>query len=121
MSSPKSYLQTTSGRVHVKVWEEAHGPVPKGMHVDHRNGDIHDNRLENLRLATPAQNIANSKLSEANKTGLKGLSWDSARGRFKGAVRLNRKQYTTRGDLLTVAAWLFRTREALHGEFARHR
>jgi hypothetical protein len=122
MSSPKSYLQTHEGpRVHVKVWVEAHGPVPEGFVVDHRNGDIHDNRLENLRLATVAQNIANSKLSVVNSTGLKGLSWDSARMKFRGAIKLNYKQHAVRGDLLEVAAWLFRNREVLHGEFARHR
>lgn len=119
--SCKSYRQTHNGpRVHVKVWVAAHGPVPKGFVVDHRNGDIHDNSLGNLRLATVAQNIANSKMSSANQTGLKGLSWDASRQRFKGAIKLNYKQHAIRGDLLTVAAWLFSKRQELHGEFARH-
>lgn len=122
MSSPKSYLQKHNApRVHVQVWMDAHGPVPKGMHVDHRNGDIHDNRLENLRLATVAQNISNSKLSTTNMTGLKGLSWDVARNRFRGAIKAEGKQHSTRGDLFEVSCWLFTQRERLHGEFARHR
>lgn len=121
MSSTKSYLQKHKApRVHVQVWVRANGTVPKGMHIDHINGDIHDNRVENLRLATPAQNIANSKLSTANKTGLKGLSWNADKNSWRGSIKAG-KQFSKCGDLLTVAAWLFRTRVELHGEFARHK
>lgn len=38
--------------VHVLVWEEANGPLPKGHAVVFRNGDRTDRRLENLECVT---------------------------------------------------------------------
>jgi len=35
---------------HRVVWERAHGPIPPGCHVHHKNGQKQDNRLENLTL-----------------------------------------------------------------------
>lgn len=55
------------------VWIFNHGPIPDGMLVDHINGDICDNRLENLRLATPMQNAHNSKTRAKSKSGQTGV------------------------------------------------
>jgi hypothetical protein len=49
------------------------GAGPK-QRIDHVNGDGLDNRRENIRFATHAQNIANSGLSKANRSGYKGVS-----------------------------------------------
>lgn len=50
------------------------GEIPKGMDVDHINGDTFDNRRCNLRLATRAQNCANQGISPRNTSGFKGVS-----------------------------------------------
>lgn len=46
--------------------------------VDHVNHNTLDNRRENLRLATVAQNAHNSKIAKNNTSGYKGVSWHSA-------------------------------------------
>lgn len=111
--------QHNKPRVHVQVWVEHNGPVPEGFVVDHINGDKLDNRIENLRIATYQQNSFNMKKPISNRSGLKGLSWDSSRLRWRGSITAY-KQHTFRSeDLLEVCAWIFRTREELHGQFRR--
>lgn len=41
--------------------------------IDHINGDRDDNRIANLRKATPSQNAANMRKPERNTSGLKGV------------------------------------------------
>ena len=58
---------------HRDIWSEANGPIPEGMVIDHINGDDTDNRLENLRLATPPQNMWNKARSPLSKSGYPGV------------------------------------------------
>jgi hypothetical protein len=56
---------------HRLAWLIHHGePVPSAL--DHADGDPLNNRIANLRAATPLQNRANSRL--ANATGAKGVT-----------------------------------------------
>lgn len=43
--------------IHRLVWEGFNGPIPEGMQVNHINEDKTDNRLENLNLMSPKENI----------------------------------------------------------------
>ena len=50
---------------HRYVWEQAHGPLPKGWIVHHLNGKRDDNRLENL-LGIPRNKHKTTFIQEAN-------------------------------------------------------
>lgn len=55
---------------HRVIWYYFKGEIPEGMEIDHRNGKPSDNRLENLRLVTPKENMNNpitiERLKKAN-------------------------------------------------------
>src|ERR1700760_4850742 len=46
--------------------------VPKGKEVDHRNQDKLDNRKENIRVCTHAENTRNRRKNRLTKSGYKG-------------------------------------------------
>lgn len=87
--------------------------------TDHENGDTLDARRSNLRCATHAENIANSKLSTANRSGFKGVSWYRGKWRavlVKGGRQKSLKYHST----VENAARAYDAAARLHfGEFAR--
>jgi hypothetical protein len=52
--------------VHRAVWAMHHGRWPEGM-IDHINGIKTDNRIANLREATPTTNSRNARMQRNNK------------------------------------------------------
>lgn len=95
--------------------------APKGLRVDHINRDTLDCRRANLRLCTVSQNNANAKRPRHNKSGFKGVSYDSKNDRWYACISVNDKTraigtYSTPEE--AARAYDDAARE-IHGEFAR--
>jgi len=66
--------------------------APDGMEVDHINRNGLDNRRENLRLCTKAQNQQNSKKRRGKSSIFKGVSWDKKRRKWRVEITVNKKR-----------------------------
>lgn len=97
-----------------------HGYLPKVL--DHIDTDKTNNKIENLRAATHAQNAANMKTPKSNTSGIKGVCYDKARDKWSAELKVENKRYKL-GRFKTKEEAAEKVREArirLHKEFARH-
>lgn len=46
--------------VHRAVYSAFYGEIPKGMDINHKNGNRHDNKMGNLEICTRSENIRHS-------------------------------------------------------------
>lgn len=75
---------------HRIAWALHYGEWPKDQ-IDHINGIRSDNRICNLREATNSQNGKNLKLSKANTSGFKGVSFEKFTGKWKASIKFDGK------------------------------
>lgn len=73
---------------HRLAWFFVHGRLP-ACAIDHINGKRDDNRIANLREATPAENAQNQRaaMSSNRSCGLLGVTYDKARGRWNARIK----------------------------------
>jgi len=77
-----------SKRLLHRLVAERMGIIDHGPRIDHINGDKLDNRRENLRAITHAQNLQN-RISASNsnsKSGIRGVWWHQGRKRWVAEV-----------------------------------
>lgn len=83
-------IQRKSYLAHRLAWAYAYGKWPEHW-LDHINRNRADNRLANLRVASPGTNAQNTPRYQNNKSGCKGVyahSW----GKWEAYITVNRKR-----------------------------
>ena len=107
----KTYL------AHRLIWFMFYSTLPET--IDHINRNRSDNRIENLKAATKAENLRNLSVKARNTSGIPGVSRRGANGKWRGQVCLNGKTYSagsfSNKEDCSKAVLLLR--QKLHGEF----
>ena len=104
---------------HRLAWYYIYGVDPKEQ-IDHINGLTDDNRIDNLREATHAENMRNQGKQVSNTSGYKGVCWNKEKKKFQAQCWANGKNhnlglYPTPEEAHAVYV-AFATKE--HGAFA---
>jgi len=108
-------------KCHRLIYAHFFGEIPKGAFVDHVDGNPLNNEISNLRIATCAQNNANSKCGKNHSSGLKGAHFRVRSQKYESSIRFG-------GKLMHLGC--FKTAQEAHqayiaatikynGEFAR--
>lgn len=107
-------------RAHRVAWLLHFGRWP-AMGLDHRNGKRADNRIENLREATPEQNARNRGLCRRNTSGKVGVHPIKASGLWGAGIWSNGRQIPLGRFECQEAAIAARCEAERHyfGDFAR--
>ncbi|WP_186378113.1 HNH endonuclease [Yersinia rochesterensis] len=120
----KGYVQIcirkTPYRAHRLAWMYVNGAMP-AFDIDHINGVRNDNKISNLRLATPSQNQHNTSKSKNNRSGYKGVYFNKRDKKFVAQIMVNRKRVAIGYYLSADEAHKAYQKASLmlHGEFAR--
>jgi hypothetical protein len=95
--------------------------TPEGRDTDHKNCNRLDNRRDNLRVATRAQNHYNKSLGSDNTSGFKGVSWEKRRGKWIASINIDGHRKFLGSFISAEIAYSAYCEAARlgHGEFAR--
>lgn len=107
--------------IHRIVYELHHGDIGAGLYIDHIDGDVSNNRIKNLRLASSCENSWNrKKQSNGNPDMPKGISFRND-GIYVAAIQKHGERYYKYSKTIEpLISWLSNMRDELHGEYANH-
>lgn len=111
-------LCSTKFMAHRIAWSLINGPIPSDLYIDHKDGNKKNNCISNLRLANKKQNAWNVGTPAANKSGVKGVHFDSHTGMWRASC--GKKKIGRFVTIEEAAIAVCRYREMSHGEFSNH-
>lgn len=90
--------------------------------VDHINGDITDDRIENIREADANTNQYNAKLRKDSTSKVKGVTWSKSHNKWQVRLGVNgkRKSIGYYEDFELASLVSEEARNKYHKEFVRH-
>lgn len=105
---------------HRLIFLMMHGCLPKM--IDHIDGNPSNNRIENLRGATHAENMRNSRTPRNNTSGYKGVTLDKTSGKWIAQCVVDKQKFHLGlyEDIHDAAEAVKNFRIENHRDFARH-
>lgn len=104
---------------HRLAWLYVHGWMPRQL--DHKNGNPSDNRIDNLRPSTQAENKQNARAKKSAKSGLKGICYCRLHKKWRAAIgprgAVKHLGYFETPELANAA--YAEAAQKMYGEFAR--
>jgi hypothetical protein len=116
------WSQTSAGYVYNNKKGKLHKVIMEQKEsIDHINGIKTDNRKENLRPCTHAQNSMNKHSNKRNKSGFKGVHWDRDHRKWRASIGYKRKSIKLGyfNDILDAARAYNAKAKEFFREFAR--
>ena len=119
----KGYKRAKVGRtvylVHRIIFMLHHDYLPK--YLDHIDNNRTNNKIENLRPATSAENNRNRSIGSRNKSGVKGIFWAKPNKKWKVQCTVDYKQHHIGyfKDIEEAKIALHKFRVAHHLSFAK--
>ena len=85
--------------------------TPEGMETDHIDCNKLNNRRNNLRICTSSQNRWNRTAISTNTSGVKGVSWEKARNKWRVGITYRYKHHNLgRFDSIEDAAEAYKSK-----------
>jgi hypothetical protein len=117
------YAGRTNGKKKfISMHRQIMGGTPPGFIVDHKDGDGLNNRKENLRIATSAQNNCNCRKTFKKTTSkYKGVCYNKQRNKYRADIGHNshRKFLGHFDNEIDAAKAYDEAAKRLHGDFAK--
>ncbi len=87
-------VRTSRNSIYNRIAVYMHREIIKfpSSRVDHIDGNRLNNQKSNLRLCNSYQNIWNSRPHQRNKTGYKGITWESHRKKWRARIGVKGKR-----------------------------